>query len=233
MLIGAYRPLYRASIGLYGYKTPFFSLYRPYRAPIGLITILSIIFLTTNLRFLKSFKKVAVEACFEKRVSTQRPLFGFDLFWALFARLSGKTQISWFLPFLMSENNLILTTFLSFLKISDFWGKFPGESPSVGYAIEGPKNIEKPRFTADFDTFIAYRLWSHFGAKKKSNTKTNLLKILTRGIPVKIIYLFYIYISITITQQSNFSTSTILNNQLWLHCKRHIDNLENNPYPPI
>ena len=62
MLIGAYRPLYRASIGLYGYKTPFFSLYRPYRAPIGLITILSIIFLTTNLRFLKSFKKVAVEA---------------------------------------------------------------------------------------------------------------------------------------------------------------------------
>ena len=96
----------------------------------------------------------------------------------------------------MLQINLYLHLFLSFYKIGDFWDKFSGKPPSMGYAMNANERWKTPFYTR-IEQSIAYRLSSHFGAKKKSNTKTNLLKILTRGIPVKIIYLFYIYISLS------------------------------------
>lgn len=92
----------------------------------------------------------------------------------------------------MLQINLYLHLFLSFYKIGDFWDKFSGKPPSMGYAMNANERWKTPFYTR-IEQSIAYRLSSHFGAKKKSNTKTNLLKILTRGIPVKIIYLFYIF----------------------------------------
>ena len=98
------------------------------------------------------------------------------------------------LMFSISNSHMFNDTFLRFLKIVRFLRKISGALALGWLCYRGSINCENAHFTHVYDTFIAYRLWSHFGAKKKSNTKTNLLKILTRGIPVKIIYLFYIYI---------------------------------------
>ena len=117
-----------------------------------------------------------------------------------------------------------MITFFSFSEKSRFPGKISGKSPSIGYAIEGPIIMKKPRFTHDLSRFIAYRLSSILRAKKKSNTKTNLLKILTRGIPVKIIYLFYIsfiYIYLNI----NTLNSYLFHHQLLLTTMMEIGRL--------
>ena len=112
------------------------------------------------------------------------------------------------LMFSISNLHMFMNTFLRFLKIVRFLRKISGALALGWLCYRGSINCENAHFTHVYDTFIAYRLWSHFGAKKKSNTKTNLLKILTRGIPVKIIYLFYIffiYISLQYTTQSNLT----------------------------